>query len=109
MLQSLHQIVQQTFWGGKTIVLGVSNIWNDNKGLSDFICLGKEHDFVVVLVGLNPEQVRMLSGNAYKHYNIVPISRTQNQQELAMVYSLADVVLSLSYYETYMNGFRQRE
>ena len=87
--------------GGKTIVLGVSNIWNDNKGLSDFITLSQEPDFIVVLVGLKPAQVRMLNGDAYKHCNIIPICRTQNQKELAMIYSLADVTLSLSYYETF--------
>lgn len=83
--------------GGKTIVLGVSNIWNDNKGLSDFITLSQEPDFIVVLVGLKPGQVKMLNGYSYKHCNIVPICRTQNQEELAMFYSLADVFVNPTY------------
>lgn len=83
--------------GGKTIVLGVSNIWNDNKGLSDFITLSQEPDFIVFLVGLKPGQVKMLNGYSYKHCNIVPICRTQNQEELAMFYSLADVFVNPTY------------
>ena len=87
--------------GGKILVLGVSNIWSNAKGLTDFISLSKNPDFVVVLVGLKPKQVKMLNGESYKLCNIVPMCRTQNQQELAMIYSLADVSLSLSYYETF--------
>lgn len=79
----------------------MSNIWSNAKGLTDFISLSKNPDFVVVLVGLKPKQVKMLNGESYKLCNIVPMCRTQNQQELAMIYSLADVSLSLSYYETF--------
>lgn len=75
----------------------MSNIWNDNKGLSDFITLSQEPDFIVVLVGLKPGQVKMLNGYSYKHCNIVPICRTQNQEELAMFYSLADVFVNPTY------------
>ena len=82
-------------------MLGASNVWNDNKGLSDFISISKEPDFIVILVGLQQEQVNMLNGDSCKHCNIVPLCRTQNQEELAMIYSLVDVTLSLSYYETF--------
>lgn len=75
----------------------MSNIWNDNKGLSDFITLSREPDFIVVLVGLKPTQVRILQGEEYKDCNIVPVCRTQNQKELAMIYSLADVFINPTY------------
>lgn len=83
--------------GGKTIVLGVSNIWSKDKGLDDFIELSRYDDFVVVLVGLKPEQRELLSSEKYHDCNIVPICRTQNQQELAMAYSLANVFVNPTY------------
>lgn len=43
----------------------------------------------------------MLQGEEYKDCNLVPICRTQNQDELALLYSMADASLSLSYFETF--------
>ena len=86
---------------GKIIVLGVSSVWNDNKGLSDFITLSRNPDIIVVLVGLMEEQAEKFRRPAYKDCNLIPICRTQDQQELAMIYSMADVVASLSKFETF--------
>ena len=36
----------------------------------------------------------MLKGNEYRDCNIIGISRTQNQQELAMIYSMSDVFVN---------------
>ena len=83
--------------GGGYVILGVSSIWSKDKGLDDFAALSRNSDFVVVLVGLQPQQVEMLKGEAYKDCNLVPICRTQNQQELAMIYSLADVFVNPTY------------
>lgn len=87
--------------GGKIIILGVASVWSNDKGLSDFISLSRNPEFLVVLVGLRPEQTKMLQGEEYKNCNLVPIQRTNNQYELAMLYSLADISLSLSYFETF--------
>lgn len=83
--------------GGKTLILGVSSVWNKDKGLGDFIELSRNGDFLVVLVGLKQEQVKMLMSEKYSDCNVVPIGRTQNQQELAMIYSLADVFVNPTY------------
>lgn len=81
----------------KILILGVSSIWNNDKGLDDFIALSRNDDFVVMLVGLSQEQVKLLKSEKYSGCNLVPISRTQNQQELAKIYSMADVFVNLTY------------
>ena len=83
--------------GGKILILGIANVWSNEKGLADFIALSRIPEFVVVLVGLRPEQIEMLQGKEYNECNLIGISRTQNQQELAMIYSMADVFVNLTY------------
>lgn len=81
----------------KKILLGVASLWDERKGLHDYIELSKRLDdrFVIVLVGLTDEQTKKLPTN------IIGIKRTQNQTELAQLYSMADILLSLSYAETF--------
>ena len=86
---------------GKVVVLGVSSVWNENKGLSDFIALSRNPDIIVVLVGLKEKQAKELRGAAFKDCNLIPICRTQDQKELSMIYSMADVAVSLSKFETF--------
>lgn len=83
--------------GGKIVVVGVSSVWQKYKGLDDLIALSHDPHFVVILVGLQPNQVKALQGEDYRQCNLVPICRTQNQQELAMIYSLADVFVNPTY------------
>lgn len=78
-------------------MLGVSSVWSKDKGLYDFIELSKNPDFIVLLVGLKQEQVDMFNSPEYEDCNIVPVCRTQNQQELAMLYSMADVFVNPTY------------
>ncbi|MBR1774415.1 MAG: glycosyltransferase [Bacteroidales bacterium] len=82
---------------GKFVLLGVANIWSKRKGLADYLELSKiiDKDTVIVLVGLNDRQLKDLP------QNIIGIKRTENQQQLVELYSLADVVLNLSYEETF--------
>lgn len=75
----------------------MSSIWNKDKGLDDFIELSRNEDLVVVLVGVDKAQNDMLRSEKYKDSNLVPILRTQNQQELAMLYSMADVFVNPTY------------
>ena len=98
---SLYNKKLENSGGVKTLVLGISNIWCKNKGLDDFLSLSRNPDFIVMLVGLSDEQVALFKTEEYKDCHLVPICRTQNQQELAMLYSMADVTLSLSYFETF--------
>lgn len=83
--------------GGKIVILGVSNVWNNDKGLADLLTLSKNSGNVVVLVGMTEAQVKQYSSDEYKDCNLIPIQRTHNQYELAMLYSLADVFVNPTY------------
>ena len=45
----------------KKIILGVASVWNERKGLSDFIKLSKivSDDYITILVGVTAEQKRL--------------------------------------------------
>lgn len=81
----------------KVVVLGVSNVWNERKGLGDFCRLAEMLDqrYAIVLVGISKKQIRSLP------QNIIPILHTSSAQELAGIYTTADVLLSLSREETF--------
>lgn len=72
---------------GKFVVLGVASVWSTRKGLADLIELRKalSDDYAIILIGLNKQQIASLPEG------IVGISRTNNVQELAEYYSMADV------------------
>ncbi len=78
-------------------LLSVANIWSERKGLKDIIAL-REHlpfEYQIILIGLSKKQIQNLPPG------ITGIPRTDSQLELARYYSNADVVLSLSTYETF--------
>jgi glycosyltransferase involved in cell wall biosynthesis len=80
----------------KFIVLGVANMWDERKGLKYFVDISKEldDDYKVVIVGVNERQKRELG-----EY-IIAIDRTNNIQELAGIYTTADLFLNPSAEET---------
>lgn len=61
------------------------------------IQLSKNPGNVVVLVGMSQAQVKEYSSAAYSDCNLIPIQRTHNQYELAMLYSLADMYVNPTY------------
>ena len=73
--------------GDKYIVLGVSFAWGYRKGLDCFVEMAEKlgEQYQIVLVGTDDE----IDKNLPK--NIISIHRTQNQKELAEIYSTADV------------------
>lgn len=81
----------------KKIVLGVASVWDDRKGLNDFIKLAEllPEEYQVVLVGLNETQLQKLPGN------ILGITRTENVKELASIYSAADVFVNPTYSDNF--------
>lgn len=81
----------------KKIVLGVASVWTKRKGLEDFYKLARMLDssYVIVLVGLSKKQIAELPSN------IVGIQRTNDQKELAGLYSTADVFVNPSVEETF--------
>lgn len=74
----------------KFIILGVASVWGYAKGLDVFCQLAKrlEEKYQIVLVGTTDEIDKLLPSN------IISIHRTQNQEELAKLYSMADVFLN---------------
>lgn len=83
--------------GDRTVLLGVATAWNRKKGLYDYIELSKNipDRYQIILVGIDEKTKKGLPSN------IIAIERTNSQHELAYLYSLADIVLNLSYEETF--------
>jgi len=91
-----ENVKQKYFLEEKFVVLGVASSWDKRKGLAEFITLAKElPNIAVVLVGLRKEQAADLPEN------IIAIQRTENRDELAELYSAADVFINLSTEETF--------
>lgn len=81
----------------KFVLLGVAFDWSYRKGLDVFQELAERLDerFQIVLVGTNDKIDQQL------HQRIISIHRTQNQQELAEIYSAADLFLNPTREENY--------
>lgn len=82
---------------GKKVVLGVANGWGERKGLYDFYKLATMLDdqYAIVLVGLSEKQIKELPKN------ILGIRRTNSPQELAAIYTAADVFFNPTYEDNY--------
>lgn len=81
----------------KTVILGVASTWHERKGLMDFIKLEKMLDdkYSFVLVGVDDKQKNMLSNR------FITIEKTNSAEELAKIYTAADVFLNLTYEDNY--------
>lgn len=86
--------------GNKFIIIGVANIWNWRKGLQDFLTLSKKlnNDEIIILVGLSERQKKYINAN-FK--NIIPVTRTENIQELVELYSVSNVFFNPTYEDNY--------
>ena len=81
----------------KKLILGVASIWDNRKGLNDFLELSKHlnGEYHIVLVGLNDKQQKELPKN------ILGIQRTENIDELASWYSEADILFNPTLEDNY--------
>ena len=81
----------------KFVVLGVSSVWKDAKGLRDFIELAKAVDekTAIVMIGVTEEQRTQLPPS------VIGVPAVSDQRTLAQYYSMADVLLNLSAEETF--------
>ncbi len=81
----------------KKILLGVASVWDQRKGLQDFLALSKLLDdrYKIVLIGLSQSQIESLPKE------ILGLPRTNSMEELAQAYSAADLFLSPSTEETF--------
>lgn len=80
----------------KKIILGVATAWSDRKGLNEFTELAAilDESYRVVLLGLTPEQINKLPNN------ILGLAATNTLDELAGIYSAADVFVNAGKEET---------
>lgn len=83
--------------GNKFLLLGVAANWTAQKGLYDYFELSKSlpKDCVILLIGLKKNQIENLPEE------IIGIERTHDIQELVSLYSESDIVLNLSYEESF--------
>ncbi len=81
----------------KILLLGVASVWDDRKGLKDFVALSQLLDdrYKIVLIGLTPAQIQALPPN------ILGLPRTNSLPELAQAYTAADLFLNPSTEETF--------
>ena len=82
----------------KKVVLGIAGNWHDTrKGFPDFMKLAENlpEDYHVVMVGIPEDLKSRLPGN------VLGIPKTHSVQELAEVYSAADVLLNPTYSDNF--------
>jgi putative colanic acid biosynthesis glycosyltransferase len=72
------------------MLLGVAFAWEERKGLGYFLEIAKQlhPDEKIILVGLTKKQIRQLPSE------IIGIPKTSNRQELAEIYSSADLFVN---------------
>jgi putative colanic acid biosynthesis glycosyltransferase len=81
----------------KFIILGVASTWTVKKGFDDFIKLSQilgDH-FRIVLLGVKKNQIKRLPSK------IIAIERTENTEQMAQLYSMADVYVNPTYEDTF--------
>ncbi|MCR4788449.1 MAG: glycosyltransferase [Lachnospiraceae bacterium] len=76
---------------GRKIITSVANVWDKQKGLSFILDLASmlkdDPSYLFVIIGLSPAQCREIKK---KHQNnVLPLTRTSGQKELAAWYSLS--------------------
>lgn len=84
--------------GDRFMILGVASPWTERKGLGDFVRLAGELDrekSSIVLVGLSEKQVKSLP------VGVIGLTRTDSPQELAGIYTTADVFFNPTVEDNY--------
>lgn len=81
----------------KFVILSVASQWKHDKGLDDYIAMSEmlSDDEIIVLVGVDDDIISKLP------HNIIGIRHTDSAQELAGLYTRANVVTILSSAETF--------
>jgi putative colanic acid biosynthesis glycosyltransferase len=81
----------------KKYILGIASTWSERKGLNDFIRLRNliDSEINIVLVGLTQRQIKSLP------VGIKGISRTENTEELAALYSGAEAFVNPTYVDNF--------
>lgn len=86
---------------GKKIVLGVAAVWDKRKGLNDFIELANRlpsEQYAIIIVG---KVAGKHDKNNDEGCQVIFVERTQNQLELAQLYTAASVFVNPTYQDNY--------
>lgn len=97
-VQDNEQGVRQRYGlGDKRVILALASIWSKEKGWDDLVEMSKmlNDNELIVMVGVNDKQMEQLPSN------IVGIKRTENVQQLAELYSAADVFVNPTWQDNY--------
>lgn len=80
----------------KKVILGVANVWTEQKGINDFIQLAEllDETYQLVMIGVDEQRKKRLPAN------IIALDRTKNIEELIDYYSMADIYFNSSIEET---------
>ena len=81
----------------KKLILAVASGFGERKGINDYVALSHKlpQDYQLMLVGVTERDSKILPDN------VIVVKRANGIDELAKYYSAADVLLSLSYEETF--------
>lgn len=81
----------------KKVILGVASVWTERKGFNTFIELSKKlgDNYKIVLVGVSDKQKGILPKS------IITINRTNNINELAKIYTVADIFVNPTLEDTF--------
>lgn len=80
------------------MLLGVASVWEASKGIFDFVKLREllpDDQYAIVLVGVDDKTAKILP------QGIVAVKRTNNVEELAGIYSAADVFLNPTWQDSF--------
>ncbi|WP_367948946.1 glycosyltransferase [Planococcus sp. CP5-4_YE] len=88
----------------KFTLLGVASIWDERKGLEYFLKLSKmiSTNEYIILIGLTEKQQKNLP------LNIIGIDKTNNIEQLAEIYSAADVFVNPTLEDNFPTTFIDR-
>ncbi len=83
--------------GDKKMLIAVSGHFGERKGYKYYLDLAKRlpQEYVLVMVGVSEGQIKGLPEN------IIGITRTENQKELAELYTAADAMVNLTLEDTF--------
>lgn len=83
--------------GDKFLMLGVADKWSERTGDNYFYRLAEElkPDEAIIMIGFKKEELQGVPKN------IIALERTDSVEELAQLYTTADVVLNPSYEQTF--------
>lgn len=92
-----YEVRQRYGLGNKHIILALASIWSKEKGWDDLMNMSRQldKDEVLVMVGVSERQQQQLTEN------IVGIRRTANIQQLAELYSTAEVFVNPTWQDNY--------